>query len=294
MSGADADQRRGFIAVFSAFIIWGLFPLYWRWLQEVPAFQISAHRVVWCGVFVVAYLGWRQGRGWFRTALAQPRVPLVLAGSSLLIGINWLVYIYGVNSGQVVETSLGYFINPLVNVLLGVGLLKERLNRAQWTAVALAFLGVAWLTWQLGRLPWIALTLAFSFGTYGLLRKIARVDSIPGLGVESVFLFLPSLAYLIWCEGQGVGSFGHLPVLATALLVFGGVMTAVPLIFFAYGARQIPYSQVGLIQYVGPTLQLLTGVLIFHEPFTTVQGVGFGLIWTGLAIYAADLLRRAR
>jgi chloramphenicol-sensitive protein RarD len=285
---------QGFWAVFGAFVIWGLFPLYWHQLRQVPSLQIVAHRVVWCGIFVVGYLLVRHGAGWLREALRRPRAPLMLAASSVLISINWGLYIWAVNNGHVIESSLGYFINPLVNVLLGMLLLKERLNNAQRVAVACAGLGVAWLTWQFGAPPWIALGLALSFGSYGLIRKVVAVEAIPGLGVESVFLFLPALAYLLWTHSQGLGVFGHLPWHLDLMLVAGGGMTAVPLIWFAYGARRIPYSLVGIVQYVGPTLQLLTGVFLFGEPFTRVQAIGFGLIWAALAIYAGDGLWRSR
>jgi chloramphenicol-sensitive protein RarD len=285
---------QGFWAVFGAFVIWGLFPLYWHQLKQVPSLQIVAHRVVWCGVLVVGYLLLRHGAGWLREALRRPRAPLMLSASSILISLNWGLYIWAVNNGHVVESSLGYFINPLVNVLLGMLLLKEHLNNLQRLAVVCAGIGVAWLTWQSGAPPWIALALALSFGSYGLIRKVVAVEAIPGLGVESVFLFLPALAYLLWTHSQGQGSFGHLPLYLDLMLVAGGAMTAIPLIWFAYGARRIPYSLVGIIQYVGPTLQLLTGVFVFGEPFTKVQAIGFGLIWAALAIYAADGLWRSR
>ena len=290
----DRSFFKGFWAVFAAFISWGLFPLYWHQLKQVPAMQIVAHRVVWCSVFVVGYLLWRDGAGWLRQALLRPRVPLMLGASSILISFNWGLYIWAVNNGHVVESSLGYFINPLVNVLLGVLLLHERLNTAQRVAVACAAVGVAWLTWQLGAPPWIALGLALSFGSYGLIRKIAAVEAIPGLGVESVFLLLPALAWLLWNQHQGTGVFGHPPLYVNLMLVAGGAMTAVPLILFAYGARRISYSLVGIVQYVGPTLQLLTGVFLFGESFSRVQALGFGLIWAALAIYAADGLWRSR
>jgi len=253
-----------------------------------------AHRVVWCTVSVVGYLLLRHGAGWLLEALRRPRVPLMLGASSILISFNWGLYIWAVNNGHVVESSLGYFINPLVNVLLGVLLLHERLNTAQRVAVACAAVGVAWLTWQLGAPPWIALGLALSFGSYGLIRKIAAVEAIPGLGVESVFLLLPALAWLLWNQHQGTGVFGHPPLYVNLMLVAGGAMTAVPLILFAYGARRISYSLVGIVQYVGPTLQLLTGVFLFGESFSRVQALGFGLIWAALAIYAADGLWRSR
>jgi len=290
----DRSFFKGFWAVFVAFIIWGLFPLYWHQLKQVPAMQIVAHRVVWCTVSVVGYLLLRHGMGWLREALGRPRVPLMLGASSLLISFNWGLYIWAVNNGHVVESSLGYFINPLVNVLLGVLLLHEKLNTAQRVAVACAAVGVAWLTWQLGAPPWIALGLALSFGSYGLIRKIAAVEAVPGLGVESVFLLLPALAWLLWNQHQGTSVFGHVPLYIDLMLIAGGAMTAVPLILFAYGARLIPYSLVGIIQYVGPTLQLLTGVFLFGESFSRLQALGFGMIWAALAIYAADGLWRSR
>jgi chloramphenicol-sensitive protein RarD len=293
LAGTASEMNRGFWAVAGSFVIWGLFPLYWHQLREVPAFQIVAHRVVWCGLLVVGYLMLRQGPGWLRAALSRPRVPLMLAGSSLLISFNWGLYIWAVNNGHVVESSLGYFINPLVNVLLGVLVLRERLNPRQWLSVAVAASGVVYLTWQFGAPPWIALALALSFGGYGLIRKVAAVDSIPGLGVESVYLFLPALAYLAWAQWHGQSAFGHMSAVKDLLLMFGGAVTALPLIWFAYGARRISYSLVGILQYIGPSLQLLTGVFLFGEPFTRVHALGFGLIWLALLIYAADGLWRA-
>jgi chloramphenicol-sensitive protein RarD len=287
-------MNRGFWAVFGSFVLWGLFPIYWHQLREVPAQQIVAHRIVWCTLLVAGYLNLRHGRGWLRQTLRRPRLRWWLAASSLLITCNWGLYIWSVNQGHVIEASLGYFINPLVNVMLGVLLLRERLNPVQWTAVAIAAAGVAYLTWQLGAPPWIALGLAFSFGFYGLIRKIAAVDSIPGLGIECVYLFLPALAYLLVVQGNGSAVFGHLGWLHQAMLVAGGAITAVPLVWFAYGARRIAYSVVGIVQFVGPTLQLVTGVYLFGETFSTVQACGYGLIWAALVLYAADGLLRAR
>jgi chloramphenicol-sensitive protein RarD len=287
-------MNRGLWATLGAFVLWGLFPLYWHQLQHVPALEIMAHRIVWCGLLVGGYLAVRHGWRWLPSALSKPHVPLMLMCSALLISVNWLLYIWSVNNGHVVESSLGYFINPLVNVLLGVAVLRERLNPAQWMAVALAAFGVAWLTWQSGALPWIALVLAVSFGTYGLIRKMAHVDAVPGLGVESAYLFLPALGYLIWLAAHGTGHFVRGNLGEDLFLAIGGAVTALPLIWFAYGARQIPYSLVGIIQYVAPTLQFLTGVLVFHEAFTPVQAVGFCCIWSALAIYGGDGLWRSR
>lgn len=287
-------MHSGLLATIAAFLIWGVFPIYWKALDSVPALQIMAHRLSWCFVLVAGYLVIRRGFGWWKPLLAQPRLVRLLSASAVLIAINWWLYIWAVNSGHIVETSLGYFINPLVNVLLGVVVLKERLNRWQWLAVTIAASGVVYLTLQVGSVPWIALTLAFSFGTYGLIRKIATVESIPALGFESSILFLPGLVYLIWAEVAGTGSFGHAGAQVQWLLVASGLVTALPLILFAYGAQRIPYSLVGILQYIAPSLQLLCGVLIYGEPFTSTQAIGFGCIWLALGVYATDGLLRLR
>lgn len=289
-----AIDRKGLSAAIASYVLWGVFPLYWILLKHVPSMQIIAHRIIWCAVFVVGYLVLREGRRWLTDALARPGVGRLLVLSSLLISFNWGVYIWAVTHGRVVEASLGYFINPLVNVLIGVLVLRERLNRAQWTAVSIAAVGVLWLAFQHGDPPWVALTLAFSFAFYGLIRKIAHVDAIPGLAIESLILLLPALAWLGWAQWQGIAAFLDGDIRSDVLLVVGGALTALPLIGFAYGARRIPYSLVGILQYIAPTLQLLAGVLILGEAFSATQAVGFACIWLALAIYAADGWRRAR
>ena len=290
-----AIDRRGLLAAATAFTIWGVFPAYWHLLKAVPSMQIMAHRVVWSAVLVVGWLLWRQGWDWWRTIAARPRMLAALALSGAVIAFNWGLYIWAVNAGHVVETSLGYFINPLVTVALGVVALRERLRRPQWIAVACAAAGVAWLTWSAGSPPWIALGLAGSFALYGLVRKLVPVDAVAGLGVESLFMFLPALAYVLWAEaGHGGGFIGGWSLGTQLLLVFSGVVSAVPLVAFAYGVRRIPLSLVGLLQYIGPTLQLLLGVWFFREPFTAVHALGFGAIWLGLAIFAGEGLWRGR
>lgn len=288
------DYRRGLMATVGTFAVWGLFPLYWRQLEAIASLQVTAHRIAWCTLFVVGFLVWRNGLRWLPETLSKPHAAPLLLASSVMISINWVLYIWAVNAGYVVETALGYFINPLVNVMLGVLVLRERLNPRQWFAVALAAAGVAWLTWSVGRLPWIALTLAFSFGTYGLIRKLVSVESVPGLGVESLIMFLPALGFIAWAEYTGTGGFGRVGRYEDALLIFAGVMTALPLIWFAYGARRIPLSLVGILQYLAPTLQLLIGVFLFGEPFSSQQLIGFGCIWAALGIYAVDGLWRIR
>ena len=290
-----AIDRRGLLAAATAFTIWGVFPAYWHLLKAVPSMQIMAHRVVWSAVLVVGWLLWRQGWDWWRTIAARPRMLAALALSGAVIAFNWGLYIWAVNAGHVVETSLGYFINPLVTVALGVVVLRERLRRPQWIAVACAAAGGAWLTWSAGSPPWIALGLAGSFALYGLVRKLVPVDAVAGLGVESLFMFLPALAYVLWAEaGHGGGFIGGWSLGTQLLLVFSGVVSAVPLVAFAYGVRRIPLSVVGLLQYIGPTLQLLLGVWFFREPFTAVHALGFGAIWLGLAIFAGEGLWRGR
>jgi chloramphenicol-sensitive protein RarD len=290
-----ASARSGLWIAAASFVLWGLMPLYWHLLKVVPSLQIVMHRIVWSALLVAAWLAWKQGRGWLRTALVRPRAAWMLALSGTLIACNWGLYIWAVNAGHVVESSLGYFINPLVSVLFGVVFLHERLNRAQWLSVALAATGVAWLTWQYGQPPWIAIGLALSFALYGLIRKLVAVDAVSGLGVESVYLFLPALVVLLWSETHGSGHFASGWGLGVdALLIFGGALTALPLIGFAFAVRRVPLSVVGLMQYIAPTIQFLLGVLFFGEAFNRDRATGFVFIWVALAIFAIDGLMRAR
>jgi chloramphenicol-sensitive protein RarD len=291
---AHPGAGSGLAAAIGAFVIWGLFPLYLRPLAEVPTLQIMAHRIVWCCLLVFAWLGLRGELGTVRRALADPGTRLRLLGSATLISINWLIYVWAVTHDHVVDASLGYFINPLLNVVLGVWLLHERLNRVQWAAVGLAAIGVAYLAVVAGRPPWIALGLAASFGLYGLIRKVVAVESVPGLATETLLLSPLALGLLLWTEAQGTGALGHSGATVDALLVGSGLVTALPLALFAHGARRIPLSTVGLVQYIGPTLQFLIGVLVFHEAFSRSRAVGFVLIWTALALYAADGVWRRR
>ena len=299
MNNGKLDRRGIWVAVAS-YVLWGVMPLYWHLLKVVPSLEIIAHRIVWSTVLVVGWLSWKYGRGWLRETLAMPRAAWLLAISGTLIAFNWGLYIWAVNAGHVVETSLGYFINPLLNVVLGVVLLRERLNRVQWISVAIATCGVLWLTLNYGSFPWIALSLAASFGSYGLIRKFVGVPPVRGLGVESLYLVLPALALLLWGEAHGDGGFvGHgatagWGVGIGALLVLGGALTELPLIGFAVAVRRIPFSMVGVLQYIAPTLQLVCGVLVLGEAFDRNRAIGFGFIWIALAIYAAEGLLRSR
>jgi len=290
---AAGRHRRGLAAAIGSFAFWGVFPLYLSLLAAVPALEILAHRIVWCCVFVVAWVALRGELPAIRAALTTRSTLRRLAASGTLISINWLTYVWAVNNGHVIDASLGYFINPLVSIVLGVAVLSERLNRAQLTAVAFAAAGVAYLAIVTGQAPWISLVLAFSFGLYGLIRKVVAVDSLPALATETLLLAPLAAGYLLWVGAQGTASFGRLGTGTDLLLLGSGIATAVPLAMFAYGARRIPLSTVGLTQYLAPTMQLLCGVFFFGEPFPWARALGFVLIWFGLAIYAADGLRRS-
>lgn len=295
MTTSADSHRSGLWVAAATFVLWGLMPLYWHLLKAVPSLQIVAHRIVWSAVLVVAWLLWKQGRGWLRAALARPRAAWMLGLSGLLIAFNWSLYIWAVNAGHVIETSLGYFINPLLNVVIGVLFLHERLTRWQWLSVGIAAAGVLWLTFHYGSFPWIALALALSFGLYGVLRKLLAIDAVSGLGVESVYLLLPALALMLWGEANGSGGFiSGWGVGLDALLIIAGALTALPLIGFAYAVRRVPLSVVGLMQYIAPTLQFLIGALVFHEAFDRDRAIGFVFIWVALAIFVLDSLWRTR
>jgi chloramphenicol-sensitive protein RarD len=290
----SASNSKGFTPTAVAFAIWGVFPLYFHPLRQISPFQIIAHRVVWSCAFVLVWTAARGELATVRATLVNRGVVWRLAATASLITINWVVYVWAVTNGHVVESSLGYFINPLVNVLLGVALLSERLRRAQWAAVGLAATGVAYLTFVAGSPPWIALILAFSFGSYGLIRKVVKVESLPGLATETLVLFPFAAGYLLWCESAGTGALGHAGPAITALLIGSGPLTAIALFLFAYGARQLPYSTVGVLQYITPTLQFACGVFAFHERFERTRAIGFALIWAALLVYAGEGLWLSR
>ncbi len=274
-----------------AFLWWGLFPLYFRIVTTVPAPQILAHRVMWCLVFLAAVLTVRRQWGWLRQVLRQPRVLAAFVASALLIGANWLAYIWAVNHGHVLEASLGYFITPMVNVLLGVTLLHERLRRAQWLALGIATAGVLWLTVQAGRPPWIALSLAITFGSYGLLRKIAVLGALEGLTLETMLLAPLALLVLGMATLDGSARFPAPDALTDVWLMALGPITAIPLLLFAAAARRLSMATLGIVQYLGPSIQFLLGVWVFNEPFSAGRLIGFGGIWLALLIYTLDGLR---
>lgn len=290
-SSAHNETSRGVLYAVGAYCCWGLFPLYWKPLHHLPPLEILCHRIVWSAVFLLIVLGCKRHWGWLADIARQPGKVALFAASSFCLSLNWLLYIWAVNSGHIVESSLGYFINPLVNVLLGRLVLGERLGTLQKGAVALAAAGVLWMTVQLGTLPWIALGLAVSFGLYGLMRKQAPLPSLEGLALETFLMAPLALAALVLFEWRGQASFGHDGLTETLMLIGAGVVTAVPLLLFANGARRLTLATLGLIQYISPTLQLLLGVLLYHEAFDAARAVGFALIWAGLAVYTLTSVR---
>jgi len=290
----DDSKRTGILLGLAAYAIWGFMPLYFKPLAAVPPAEIVAHRIIWSLIFlgVLATL-WRRWPA-IRAALATPRVLTTLVVTALLIAVNWLVYIYAIVSGHVLEGSLGYYLNPLVNVLLGVVLLKERLTRPQVFACLLAGAGVAVLAAGAGTGLWISLTLAISFASYGFLRKVAPVDALEGLWVETAILAPVSLVWVLLLQARGDAGFGAFGIGTDALLVLGGAVTAIPLLLFTAAARRLPYSTLGFLQYIAPSLQFLLAVLVFGERFTTAHAVCFGAIWAALAIFSVEGLRAAR
>lgn len=278
-------DKKGLLYAFGAYLTWGLFPIYWKWLHAVPVLQLLGHRVAWSFIMLAIILFATRKWSDLRALAADRKVIRTYAIAALLIGINWLTYVWAVNAGYIIETSLGYFINPLLSVLMGVLFLRERLRPLQWLPVILAAIGVIYLTISYGRLPWIALTLAFSFGTYGLVKKVAPLSSLYGLTLETGILFIPALLYLVYSEFAGQGAFLHTGGLTDLLLIGAGTVTTIPLLMFASAARRIPLSMIGIMQYVAPTLQFLLGVLVYKEPFTATLAIGFGIVWAGLVIF---------
>jgi chloramphenicol-sensitive protein RarD len=287
------ERRAGITAGLGAYALWGLFPLYFPLLEPAGGVEIVAHRVIWSLLFVAILLTVLRRWTQVRAVLRDRRSMLVLAGASICITGNWLVFVYGVNSGHVVETSLGYFVNPLVSVVLGVVFFAERLRPLQWTAVGIAAVAVLVLTLDYGRPPWIALALALTFGTYGLLKKLVRVEAAPGLFVETALIAVPASLFIVVVQARGDGTFG-VGAGHSLLLASSGIATAVPLLMFAAAARRIPLSTVGLLQYVTPLMQLSIGVFIDHEPMPPARLAGFAIVWVALAVFTADGLRTAR
>ncbi|WP_248962223.1 EamA family transporter RarD [Sphaerisporangium perillae] len=287
------DSRRGVLYGIAAYTMWGLFPLYWPLLKPSGAVEILAHRMVWSLVAVIAVLAVRRHWSWFRELARQPRKLLLLTLAAVVVSVNWGVYIYAVNAGHVVESALGYFINPLVSVLFGVLVFRERLRTWQWVAVGFGALAVVVLTVDYGRPPWIALVLAVSFGTYGLIKKSANVGAAESLAVETLVLLVPAMAYLVFLQVQGTATFGTEGVGHAALLAGAGVVTAIPLMAFTAAAIRVPLTVIGLLQYIAPILQFLCGVLVAHETMPPSRWAGFAIIWLALAVFSWEGLHNA-
>ena len=285
-------MKRGILYGASTYGIWGLLPLYWRLLDGAGAIEVLAHRFVWT-LAVVALLLWlRPQPGWWRALRERPNALRCLVAAAVVIAFNWYLYIWGVNHDRVVETSLGYFISPLITVLFGVVLFRERLRRGQWLALGLAAVGVAWLAIDYGRVPWVAVGLALSFAAYGVLKKKAAMPAVESLAVEGAVVLPVMLGYLGWLEYAGRAEFGHAGWSTTLLLIAAGPATAIPLLFFAGAIRRIPLTYLGLLQYLTPTVQFALAVFAFNEPMPAARLTGFALIWTALAAFTASSRHR--
>ena len=284
-------MSRGVWYGLAAYALWGLFPIYFKLIAFVPADQIIAHRIVWSFLLLVVVLarpGGAAARQQLRACAAKPSVFGIYAAAAILIALNWFIYVWAVLHGYIVETSLGYFITPLVNVLIGVVILGERLRRLQWVSVALAGAGVAYLSIVYGNIPWIAIGLAISFGTYGLVKKKAPLGAVPGLAFETGLLFVPAIAYLAIAEEGGSGVFLHIGPAAMALVSAAGPITTLPLALFAAAVQRIALSAIGILQFIAPTVQFLLAVLVYGEPFTPQQFVGFALVWSAVVVFAVE------
>ncbi|MFJ9535582.1 EamA family transporter RarD [Herbaspirillum sp. NPDC101396] len=272
----------------SCFLLWGLFPLYFKLLQDVSSFDIVVQRIFWSLLFLVAVLTWKRQWAWLGEVARKPRVLLGFLISALLLSGNWVLYVWAVNSGRIVDASLGYFMSPLISVLLGYVILKEKLRPLQWLSVFMALGAVLWLTWINGALPWIGLVIAATFGIYGLLRKIAHLGALEGLALETILLAPLVLTILAVTAVHGNNGFLQASPTSQILLALSGPVTAIPLLLFARAARRIPLSLLGLLQYISPTMQLLTGVFIYDEPFDGPRLTGFVVIWAALAVYSVE------
>lgn len=285
------NEIKGVVAAIAAFLAWGLFPVFWKSLDLIPSLELLAHRVVWSLIFIGSIIFFTTRTKQIKQILLNKKTMTILILTSALIAINWFVFIWAVNNGHVISSSLGYYINPLLNVVFGTVFLDEHLNRKQIIAVTLAGIGVLILIVFVGGIPWIALILAGSFGGYGLLRKKLSVGSITGFGVESLILSLPAVMYLSYLGFMGTGSFGTIPWKYNLLLVLSGVVTALPLVWFAYAVRRLRLSTIGFIHYLAPTCMFLLGLFIYQEEFSVTYLITFIFIWSGLAIYSIDSVK---
>lgn len=291
-SDPHAAARRGALAASLGFLLWGLVPIYWKQLHAVSAFELIAHRIVWSLLFLLAVMAWQKSLPGLKAVFTDRRVFVGSLVSGLLLAGNWTVYVWGVNAGHVIETSLGYFLSPLGNVALGFLVLHERLRPLQWMAIVMAVLGVVVLLVGAGHVPWIALTLAGTWSLYGIFKKKSPLGSIPGLTAETMLLFPLATAFLIWQAHTGAGALGRVDAGLHALILCAGIVTTIPLLLFAYGARRLQLTTLGVLQYLSPTVQFLLGLFLYREPFDAVRLQACALIWAGLLIYSADIFRR--
>jgi chloramphenicol-sensitive protein RarD len=288
-----SEKSLGLIFGLSAYILWGLFPLYWPLLKPASAYEIVAHRAVWTLAFCLIVLAFHKKLRHTVAQLKKPKIFFGLLATSALISINWIVYIWATNAGHVVEASLGYYINPLVIIAFGVLLLKEKMRLGQWVAVGIATIGVTVLTIDYGRLPWIAIALALSWGSYGVIKKVLDLGALEGLTIETMLSFIPYATFLLILQSNGTGQFGHHLGLSL-LLLSAGAITAIPLLLFNGSTTRLPYTVIGLLQYITPTIQFSIGVWVRHEAMPTARWIGFVIIWCALFALAIDLLRSSR
>ena len=284
---SEHSNTTGITYAILAYGAWGLFPIYWKWFGTIPAVEVLSHRMIWSMVFILGLLVIQRRIPELNTVWRSPRTLQLLIVAAGLLACNWGLYIYGVNTERVVETSLGYFINPLLTVVLGMVVLKERLNRVQWAAVGLAAVGVANFIWDFGQVPWIAFGLALSFGLYGLVRKVVAIAPMIGLAVETLVIAPFMLLLVIYWGSTGVGAFGTSAII-TLLCIGAGIVTSMPLLWFNNATKRLRLSTMGFFQYIAPSIQLLLGVFVYREPFTPTHAVTFGCIWTALALYSVN------
>jgi chloramphenicol-sensitive protein RarD len=283
-------MNKGTLNGFIAYFLWGLFPIYFKQIHDVPAVQVTMHRIVWSFLFLMLIIAIRKEFNTFRQSIHRKEL-LLYTSAGVLLAINWLTYVWAIGEGYVIECSLGYFINPLVNVVLGVIFLKETLKPIQWIAIGIAAAGVAYITISFGQLPWISLVLATTFGVYGLIKKISPLGPLHGLSLETSGIFIPAIIYLLVQESQGTGAFGHTTLQNNLLLGFTSVVTAAPLLFFAVAVQTVPLTIMGILQYVSPTLQFITGVFLFAEPFSQDKLIGFVIIWIAIILFTFENFR---
>ncbi|MET3682714.1 chloramphenicol-sensitive protein RarD [Alkalibacillus flavidus] len=291
------EERIGILYATFAYLLWGFLPLYWKLIEHVPAWEILAHRIFWSLIFMVMFIvlirRWHLFVAEVKSLFTNMKTALGISAAGIVISLNWVTYIWAVNSDHVLDASLGYYINPLISILFGLIFLKERFSRIQWVAIALAFIGVSYMTVNLGSFPWAALALAMTFGIYGLLKKVVQLNAIFGLAIETMIVAPIAFIYIASLESTGGGALGS-SWWTTLILIGAGIATAIPLLLFAQGAKRIPLSLIGFLQYLAPTLMLLIGVFLYNEPFTTVHAVTFILIWIGLILYTYERVKFLR